>query len=73
MNIALKIALLEKGMSQFHLSRLLGIDPGKLSRIVNGWLDPSEQTKKEIARYLGKPVVELFRKAGTEGSYADPR
>jgi transcriptional regulator with XRE-family HTH domain len=60
MNLPLKIALLERGFRQFDLSKLLGIDPAKLSKIVNGWIQPDDQTKQEISRYLGKPIDHLF-------------
>ena len=60
MNLALKVTLLEKGLRQFDLSKLLGMDPAKLSKIVNGWITPDEQTKKRISCYLGKPIDKLF-------------
>lgn len=60
MNIPLKVALIERGIKQFDLSRLLGVDPAKVSKIVNGWINPNEQIKREISRYVGKPIDELF-------------
>ncbi len=73
MNLPLKIALLEKGFSQFDLSRLLGMDPGKLSRIVNQWVEPDNATKQKISHYLGKSISELFPETEARGAYADPR
>jgi len=60
MNIALKTRIIERGFRQQDLCRLLDMDPGKLSRIIHGWIEPNEDTKAEIARYLGKAVGELF-------------
>jgi len=60
MNIPLKVALIERGIKQFDLSRLLGVDPAKVSKIVNGWTNPNEQIKRDISRYVGKPIDELF-------------
>lgn len=60
MNIPLKIALVERGFRQLELSKFLRIDPSRLSKIVNGWIKPDENTKKEISRFLGKPVEDIF-------------
>ena len=73
MNLALKITLLERGMRQFDLCRLLGMDPAKLSKIVNQWIVPDKQTKQDISHYLGKPVDELFPRTATGGTYASSR
>ena len=60
MNVPLKIAIIERGIKQFDLSRLLRVDPAKVSKIVNGWVEPDKQTKQQISHYLGKPDDELF-------------
>ena len=60
MNIRLKIALIEAGVRQLDLSRFLEIDPGKVSKIVNEWIEPDAETKERISRYLDKPIDELF-------------
>ena len=71
MNLSLKVALLEKGLKQFDLSKLLGMDPAKLSKIVNGWIDPDEQIKGEISRYLGKPIDVLLPEKTTNEHRAE--
>lgn len=71
MNVSLKIALLEKGLRQFDLSKLLGMDPAKLSKIVNQWIVPDKQTKQDISRYLGKPVDELFPETAIGSPHAN--
>ena len=71
MNIPLKVALIERGMKQFDLSRLLGVDPAKVSRIVNGWIEPDTDTKFQISRYLGKSVGELFPESERGAGHGD--
>ena len=60
MNVSLKIAIIERGIRQFDISRLLGCDPAKVSKIVNGWIEADEETKGKLSRYLGKSIDELF-------------
>ncbi|MFC1888847.1 helix-turn-helix transcriptional regulator [Thermodesulfobacteriota bacterium] len=60
-NVKLKIALIEAEKSQYRLAHALGCDPSIVSRVVNGWKDPSETMKKSIAEFVGKPVEELFQ------------
>ncbi|MBN1841503.1 MAG: helix-turn-helix transcriptional regulator [Deltaproteobacteria bacterium] len=71
MNIPLKVALVERRIKQFDLSRLLGVDPAKVSKIVNGWISPNEEIKQNISRYLGKPIDELFPDS-QEDNYIEP-
>ncbi len=60
MNLALKVALLEKGVSQFQVCSALGWDPSKFSKVVNGWLYPKPEERRAISQYLGKPESALF-------------
>lgn len=64
MNVGLKVALIERGLKQIELSRLLGCDPAKVSKIVNGWIDPDQEMKRKIARFVGRPVEKLFEDHG---------
>ncbi len=48
-NIALKVALLEWGISQFQLAHQLGCHPSVVSRIVNGWERPDDGLKDQIS------------------------
>ena len=73
MNVPLKIAIIQRGIKQFDLSRLLGVDPAKVSKIVNGWTEPNKETKRKISQYLGKPIDELFpNDVETRGVHAEP-
>lgn len=59
-NISLKLAMLKAGVSNYALAKRLGCDPAKVSRILNGWLDPDEVTQRRIADELGVSVDELW-------------
>ena len=60
MLIALKLALLDKGLRQTRMAVDLGWDPAKLSRIVNELRSPSPGDRKAIASYLQMDESELF-------------
>ena len=60
MQIALKVALLKKGVRQNRMAVDLGWDPAKLSRIVQEINKPSSHDKQAIARYLQMGEAELF-------------
>ena len=59
-NIKLKMALIEKNETQYRLAQILECDPSVVSRIFNGWFNPSDEIKQRIADFLGKPVSEIF-------------
>ena len=61
MNLKLKVKMFETGISQRALSHQLAIDESRLSRIVNGWSDPTPQEQTEIAEALNSQASELFR------------
>lgn len=60
MNIPLKNAFWEKGIRQVEVAFKLNIDPARLSRAVNGWLELRPEEKKAISEYLNKSEKELF-------------
>lgn len=60
MLLPIKIALLTKGIRQVRMAVDIGIDPAKLSRIVNGYTIPTVEDRHAIANYLGRPEDELF-------------
>jgi DNA-binding XRE family transcriptional regulator len=64
-NLKIKIALIEKGETQYRLAQILECDPSVVSRIVNGWIQPDKETKNKISKFLGKPVNELFPESNT--------
>lgn len=62
MNLPLKIALIEAGIRQIELSRAINVDPSKLSKIVNGWLEATPGERKAIAKYLQRTEEDIFPK-----------
>lgn len=66
MLIALKIAMLMKGVRQTRMAVELGWDPAKLSRIVNQVGSLTVQERKAIAAYLGENEADLFPEKVTE-------
>lgn len=62
-NIALKIAIIESGLSQVDVAEEADIDPTMLSRFVNGRRQPSEAEQKALARVLKRKPSQLFGEA----------
>jgi hypothetical protein len=60
MNLPLKLFFIEEGIRQIKAARDLGWDPSKLSKIVNGWLDPKPEERRALADYTGKAEGVLF-------------
>jgi transcriptional regulator with XRE-family HTH domain len=56
----LKLRLWEGGVRQNQLARMLEIDESLLSRIVNGFRQPTEELKKRIASLLEADEQWLF-------------
>jgi transcriptional regulator with XRE-family HTH domain len=59
-NTALKTALFASGTTQLHVCQKTGIHESRLSKIVRGHSDPSDEEKRLIAKALRKPVDQLF-------------
>ena len=60
MNLKLKMALLESGMTQKELSQIPQINEGLLSLGINGRYIFDAIQRSRIAKALKKPVSELF-------------
>lgn len=60
MLLALKMALMRRGVRQYDAARLLGITETRLSRIMCGRLEATEDEKRKLARLLQTPTEELF-------------
>lgn len=71
MNAALKFAILSTVRTQIALSALTGIREDKISRIVQGWYQPTAAERRRIARALGRPEGSLFEVA-SEGMENQP-
>lgn len=61
MNQRLKMLLIKRGLRNFDLAKHMGCDPAKISKIVNGWLDPDQETKRKIAAFLGVSEAKLWK------------
>lgn len=59
-NLALKIAIVESGLSQADVAEAAEMHHTKLSMIVNGRRQPSDAERKVIARILKRKAAELF-------------
>jgi transcriptional regulator with XRE-family HTH domain len=55
----LKIALMQQGIKQSHIAKAMGKDPAWVSRVVRGWIDPSEADTARMASVLNLDVDEL--------------
>ena len=73
----LKLQLWKSGLRQNRLAKMLGMDETALSRIVNGFRDPSLEVRNNIAALLGCDAEWLFHaqenpNAGTYGNGDNP-
>jgi DNA-binding XRE family transcriptional regulator len=57
----IKLLLIEKSLRNFDLAKHLDCDPAKVSKIVNGWIDPDLETKQKIAEFLGVDQAEIWK------------
>ncbi len=55
----LKIALMQKGVKQAHIAKSMGKDQAWVSKVVNGWIDPSDEDTARMAGVLNLGVDEL--------------
>lgn len=60
LNIKLRLAIHERGLSQIEVASRVGINEPRMSKIARGWIDPTDDEKKAIAKILRKPVDQLF-------------
>jgi len=60
MNLALKIALVERRVPAYITAQDANIPANKLSRFVMGITSPTEEEKARLSRVLGKTASELF-------------
>jgi transcriptional regulator with XRE-family HTH domain len=56
----LKLQLWKTGIRQNRLAKMLGMDETILSKIVNGFREPSPQMREKIASLLGSDATWLF-------------
>jgi transcriptional regulator with XRE-family HTH domain len=62
-NLALKIAIVESGLSQIEVAKAVDLHESRLSHIINGHREPSEAERKALARVLKRKPAQLFPEA----------
>lgn len=62
-NLALKIAIVESGLSQVDVAEAVDLHESRLSQIINGRREPSDAERKAIARVLKRKPAQLFPEA----------
>jgi transcriptional regulator with XRE-family HTH domain len=60
MNMLLKVAILESGLSQIEVAKAADLHESRLSHIVNGHRAASDAERKALARVLKRKPVQLF-------------
>lgn len=60
MNTALKVAFVETGKKQIVVASQLGIHDSRLSKIINGHIEPTDTEKRALSKALRRPVGDLF-------------
>lgn len=68
----LRFQLWSMGMRQNRLAQALGLDESLLSRILNGFRQPSPQLKRRIATLLGSDEEWLFKPVARPGMSSTP-
>jgi transcriptional regulator with XRE-family HTH domain len=65
MFVNLKVSLWQTGTRQNQLARALHIDEALLSRIINGYREPTPEQRARIAQILHKDEAWLFERASS--------
>ena len=60
MNFVLKFAVIKSGKNQIEIARQARIAESKLSKVVNGHVQPTVQEQKRIAEALNLELEDLF-------------
>lgn len=60
MNIELKVAAIRDGRRQYEIARAAGIEETRLSKVMHGRVQLTEEEKNRLAAVLGRRVDELF-------------
>ena len=58
----LKIEIFKRGLRQNSLARVLGLNEANLSKIINGYCEPSGSQRQMLARYFQVDENWLFEK-----------
>ena len=60
MRLAFKMAIFASGKSQRRLAADVGMSENRLSEIVRGWREPSQDEVRRLAAALNRPVEALL-------------
>lgn len=60
LNKRLRIATMERGITQVELAKRVGIHETRLSKIARGYLEPNDGEKRAIAKVLRTSVDQIF-------------
>jgi len=63
MNIELKVGIIRRCRTQTQGAKLLGTDEPRLSRLINGHIEPTAEERRRFAAVLG---VDYFAPDGNE-------
>ncbi len=66
-NLALKVAILESGLTQRRVAQRLGISDSRMSNIVLGVHEPSDAMRRAMAKLLRRDESALFPQTATIG------
>jgi transcriptional regulator with XRE-family HTH domain len=58
----LKLRLYTSGLRQNRMAKILGIDEAHLSKVINGFREPSDDLRAQIAEILKSDPAWLFQK-----------
>lgn len=61
--LKIKLLRMSRDLSQWELSRTVGISQGRYSMIERGLIEPTEEERARLARVLGANPATLFRAA----------
>lgn len=64
----LKVAIFNSGQRQQDIAQRAGIDQARMSKIVNGFLKPTANQRKAIAKAMRSSEAALFPAVPTERS-----
>ncbi len=70
MFVNLKLCIWQSGMRQNRLAQALNIDEALLSKIINGYREPTAAQRKSIAAFLQKDEEWLFSRDGQHAAAA---
>jgi transcriptional regulator with XRE-family HTH domain len=60
MLLHLKIAILQRGISQAKLAQAIGRTPAHVSRLIHGHVRARARDRRRISAFLGTPEGDLF-------------